>query len=240
MISVSQKGRQIRQMFGKIAPRYDFLNRLLSLGIDTRWRRAAVDGIRCGEGDLILDIATGTGDMACATAHATRDSVKIVGVDFCGEMIEIARCKITRSGLAERIAVGIASCEALPFVDDTFASATIAFGIRNVIDRDLGLREVYRVLKPGGKFIVLEFSTPRNSMIRIVYGFYFRIILPAIGGLFSDTVAYRYLPNSVAEFPDRDAFAAMLADAGFTDIVHTDYSLGIVTIFSGMKALTSS
>jgi demethylmenaquinone methyltransferase/2-methoxy-6-polyprenyl-1,4-benzoquinol methylase len=227
-------------MFGMIAPRYDFLNHLLSLGIDTRWRRAAVERICCGKGGLILDIATGTGDMACAAADATEDSVRIVGVDFCGEMVEIARRKIAASSYGKRIGLGIASCEALPFLDNTFTSATIAFGIRNVVDRKLGLSEVFRVLKPGGEFVVLEFSEPRAGVIRHLFGFYFRRILPAIGGLFSDTGAYRYLPDSVARFPDRDAFASMLSDAGFTDIVQSDFSFGIVTIFTGRKALISS
>lgn len=240
MFRLSKKGKNIREMFSSIAPRYDLLNRLLSLGTDTRWRRSAISRISCRHGGLVLDIATGTGDMALAAAAATDGSTRIIGVDFCGAMLEIAAAKIAASDHRDRIALGIASCESLPFRADTFDSATIAFGIRNVVDRELGLREIARVLKPGGRLVVLEFSTPRSSFFKTVYHFYFRRILPSVGGLFSDAAAYRYLPDSVSEFPDREKFVDMLAQAGFRNTGIADLTLGIVTVFEGEKPLTPS
>ncbi|MRR58445.1 MAG: bifunctional demethylmenaquinone methyltransferase/2-methoxy-6-polyprenyl-1,4-benzoquinol methylase UbiE [Deltaproteobacteria bacterium] len=238
MFRLSKKGKNIREMFSSIAPRYDLLNRLLSLGTDVRWRRAAVSRIRCRNGGQVLDIATGTGDMALAAAAVTDASIRIVGVDFCGAMVEIAAAKIAVSEHRDKIGLGIASCESLPFRDDTFDSATIAFGIRNVVDRDLGLREILRVLKPGGLLVVLEFSTPRSRLFKTVYHGYFRRVLPAIGGLFSDAGAYRYLPDSVSEFPNQETFADMLARAGFGNVGRFDLTLGIVTVFEGMKPVT--
>jgi demethylmenaquinone methyltransferase/2-methoxy-6-polyprenyl-1,4-benzoquinol methylase len=234
-----QNGVRIREMFAAIAPRYDFLNRLLSLGIDNRWRRAAVEGISCQDGGTVLDIATGTGDMVLATAARTNGSVRIVGTDFCGEMVEIARAKISASLYGSRISLAIASCEALPFRDASFDAATIAFGIRNVVDRERGLHEICRVLKPGGRLVVLEFSSPRSPCFRPIYGLYLRRLLPAIGGLFSNFGAYRYLPESVRAFPDREAFEKLMVGAGFTHTFHTDLSFGIVTVFQGEKPLTS-
>jgi demethylmenaquinone methyltransferase/2-methoxy-6-polyprenyl-1,4-benzoquinol methylase len=226
-------------MFASIAPRYDFLNRLLSLGIDNRWRRAAVERIMCPDGGTVLDIATGTGDMMLATAARTNGSVRIVGTDFCDEMVEIARSKICGSLYGCRISLAIASCEALPFRDASFDAATIAFGIRNVADRKMGLREICRVLKPGGRLVVLEFSTPRSACFRPLYGLYLRRLLPAVGGLFSNFSAYRYLPESVHSFPGREAFEKLMSAAGFAHTCHTDFSFGIVTVFQGEKPFTS-
>jgi demethylmenaquinone methyltransferase/2-methoxy-6-polyprenyl-1,4-benzoquinol methylase len=238
MIGTSKKSAAIRQMFSAIAPKYDLLNRMLSLGVDRRWRRSAVSRLRCGNGGMILDIATGTGDMALAAAAVTDGSVRIIGVDFCGEMVEIAATKITASVHRERVGLCIASCEALPFSNNTFDSVTIAFGIRNVVDRVLGLREILRVLRPGGKLVVLEFSTPRSRLFNTVYRFYFSRILPAIGGLFSDPGAYRYLPDSVSTFPDGERFAEMMTRAGFVNIGRSELTLGIVTEYRGEKPVT--
>lgn len=240
MNSTSKKSTAIREMFGAIAPTYDLLNRLLSLGIDRRWRRTAVSGLRCANGGAILDIATGTGDMVLAAAAVTDRSVRIIGVDFCGEMVELAAAKIAASAHRERIGLGIASCEALPFRDNTFDSATIAFGIRNVVDRELGLREILRVLRPGGRLVVLEFSTPRSRLFNAVYRFYFSRILPAVGGLISNAGAYRYLPESVAGFPDGERFAGMLGDAGFVNTERRELTFGIVTEYRGEKPFTPS
>jgi demethylmenaquinone methyltransferase/2-methoxy-6-polyprenyl-1,4-benzoquinol methylase len=225
-------------MFASIAPRYDFLNRLLSLGIDKRWRRAAAERITCRDGGTVLDIATGTGDMVLETAARTNGSVRIVGTDFCGEMLEVARSKISASVYGSRITLAIASCESLPFRDDSFDTATIAFGIRNIVDRKMGLCEICRVLKPGGRLVVLEFSTPRAAWFRPLYHFYLRRLLPAVGGLFSNFGAYRYLPESVRVFPDRETFENLMTAAGFAHTCHSDFSLGIVTVFQGEKPLT--
>lgn len=235
-----QNRDQIREMFNRIAPRYDLLNRLLSLGIDRRWRRTAAASIRSGSAGRILDIATGTGDMALAAAQATADSVTVIGVDFCPAMVKRAGRKIDVSAFCDRIDLGVASCEALPFRNDTFDSTTIAFGIRNVIDRGLGLREIFRVLQPGGRVVILEFSTPRSRILKSVYNFYFRRLLPAIGGIFSDSGAYRYLPDSVKAFHDQNSFSNLMFETGFVNIGHTELTFGIVTCYVGEKPLIPS
>jgi demethylmenaquinone methyltransferase/2-methoxy-6-polyprenyl-1,4-benzoquinol methylase len=235
----AQQG-QIREMFGRIAPRYDFLNRLLSFGIDKRWRRAAAEKIPLHGTSLVLDIATGTGDMALEEASLLPSPVKIVGVDFCEEMVALAKEKISSSRHQARIDVGIASCEALPFRENTFDAASISFGIRNVVDRERGLREILRVLRPGGRLVILEFSQPTSACFRTAYYVYFRRILPAIGGFFSDFGSYRYLPDSVLDFPDRDEFTSKMTGEGFTAVSHTDLSGGIVTVYAGVKPVISS
>ena len=240
MLVKESKSDQVREMFMKIAPRYDFLNKLLSLGIDKRWRKSAAKKIKSRLGGRVLDIATGTGDMALEAAKTTDNTVKIIGVDFCSAMVEIGRNKLDASLLSNRVALGVASCEALPFHNDTFDSATIAFGIRNVADRNHGLREILRTLLPGGRIVILEFSNPKSRLFKAVYHFYFRRLLPAIGGMFSDSGAYRYLPDSVLEFPDQEAFKKMMTEAGFENVDHTDYTFGIVTCYVGEKPISDS
>lgn len=238
MKNTSPKGTGIRDMFAAIAPRYDLLNRLLSFGIDNSWRRSAVARLSCPKGGVILDAASGTGDMALAAARID-SATRIVGVDFCGEMMKIAETKIGASKYRDRIKLAVASCEALPFREGVFDAATIAFGIRNVRNRKQGLREMLRVLAPGGILVVLEFSEPPSRFFRPFYSFYLRRLLPAVGGLLSDSSAYRYLPESVEAFPDRRAFEALMTEAGFSHTRHTDLSFGIVTIYEGWKPFTS-
>jgi demethylmenaquinone methyltransferase/2-methoxy-6-polyprenyl-1,4-benzoquinol methylase len=235
MFRLSEKGTKIQQMFGTIAPRYDFLNRLLSLGIDRRWRTKAVRLLKYREGSRILDVATGTGDVALEIARTTPSSVKITGADFCQEMIELGEAKVAASLYAERIDFRVAPCEDLPFPNNTFDSVTIAFGIRNVVDRKLGLAEMWRVLQPGGRMIILEFSTPRSQLFRQIYYFYFRRLLPMIGGLFSRYNAYKYLPDSVLEFPSHEEFSRMITEAGFRNIHIHELTFGIATIYAGEK-----
>lgn len=235
MFRLSEKGENIRQMFGAIAPRYDFLNRLLSLGIDRRWRKRAVGMLKYREGSRILDVATGTGDVALEIARTTPSSVKITGADFCQEMVELGRSKVATSPYSGRIDFQVAPCEDLPFKDNTFDSITIAFGIRNVVDRDLGLAEMWRVLRPGGRIVILEISTPRSPLFRQGYYFYFRRILPMIGGMFSRYNAYKYLPDSVLKFPSREEFSRMMLAAGFSAIQVHDLTFGIASIYVGEK-----
>lgn len=235
MFRLSEKGTKIQQMFGTIAPRYDFLNRLLSLGIDRRWRTKAVRLLKYREGSRILDVATGTGDVALEIARTTPSSVKITGADFCQEMIELGEAKVAASLYAGRIDFRVAPCEDLPFPNNTFDSVTIAFGIRNVVDRKLGLAEMWRVLQPGGRMIILEFSTPRSQLFRQIYYFYFRRLLPMIGGLFSRYNAYKYLPDSVLEFPSHEEFSRMITEAGFRNIHIHELTFGIATIYAGEK-----
>ncbi len=235
MFRLSDKGEKIQQMFGAIAPRYDFLNRLLSFGIDRRWRTKAVRLLKYREGSRILDVATGTGDVALEIALRTPASVKITGADFCKEMVDLGAVKVAASPYADRIDLKVAPCEDLPFANDTFDSITIAFGIRNVVDRKLGLAEMWRVLRPGGRMVILEFSTPRSQLFRQLYYFYFRRLLPVVGGLFSRYNAYKYLPDSVLEFPSQEEFSRMLADVGFRNIHLHELTFGIATIYVGEK-----
>lgn len=237
MYHLTNKGERIRDMFDSIAPRYDFLNRLLSLGIDRKWRRFAVSKIKCANNGKILDVATGTADVALELAAATPPSVMISGVDFSQQMIELARAKVEGSPFADRITLHIAPCEAIPFEENSFDSATIAFGIRNVVDRVCGLKEVLRVLKPEGRIVILEFSNPRSRIFKALYNFYFLKVLPVIGGIFSTFSAYKYLPDSVLEFPSQEEFAGIMKESGFENVAHYDLTFGIATVYTGDKKM---
>jgi demethylmenaquinone methyltransferase/2-methoxy-6-polyprenyl-1,4-benzoquinol methylase len=235
MYRLSEKGERIREMFSDIAPRYDFLNRLLSFGVDRRWRRIAVERVTWSSGGRVLDVATGTGDVALEIARQTPASVSIVGIDFSDGMVALGREKVANSPYAGRITLEIAPCEAIPFPDGTFDSVTIAFGIRNVVDRKRGLAEMHRILKPGGRAVILEFSTPRSRLFKAIYYFYFLRVLPVIGGLFSRFSAYKYLPDSVLEFPSQEEFKGLMEEVGFRNAAHRDLTFGISTIYTGEK-----
>lgn len=235
MFRLTEKGEKIQEMFNTIAPRYDFLNRVLSFGVDRSWRRFAVKKVKYAPGGRILDVATGTGDVALEIAARTPSSVSIVGIDFSSEMVAFGKQKVAASPYAERISMQVAPCEAIPFADDSFDSITIAFGIRNVVDRIQGLKEMHRALKPEGRVVILEFSTPRSILFKHLYRFYFLKVLPVIGGLFSKFSAYKYLPDSVLEFPSQDQFKAMMAGVGFKNTQHHDLTLGIATVYTGEK-----
>lgn len=236
MYRLTNKGENIREMFNSIAPRYDLLNRLLSLGIDRRWRRFAVKQIKFAEGGRILDVATGTADVALEIASFTPDSVTVTGVDFSPQMVEFGREKVKQSYFSDRITLQVAPCESMPFEDNSFDSATIAFGIRNVVDRLCGLKEILRVLKPGGRIVVLEFSNPHSRFFKAAYNFYFLKILPLVGGLISNFSAYKYLPDSVLEFPSQEEFKKIMSAAGFSHVEHKDLTFGIATVYTGGKS----
>lgn len=233
MFNLSEKGRGIRAMFDDIAPRYDLLNRLLSFGIDRRWRRFAVGQLDIPPRGMVLDMATGTGDVALEIASRTPDSVTIIGEDFTQGMLTHGHEKIAASPYAHRIHLVNAPCEAIPHPDNMFDGITIAFGIRNVVEREAGLREMCRVLKPGGRAVILEFSQPRNRVFGSIYNFYFNRILPLIAGVLSTRSAYRYLPDSVAAFPPQETFKEMMRNAGFSEIRHHDLTFGIATVYVG-------
>lgn len=235
MTKLTDKGRGIRDMFDRIAPRYDLLNRVLSLGIDRRWRRFAVKQLSIPENGKVLDIATGTGDVALEIGRQTDASVKIVGSDFTQGMLVLGRDKIAQSPYRDRILLVNAPCESMPHPDSVFDGITIAFGIRNVVDRSKGLQEMVRVLKPGGRAVILEFATPRNRVFRALYFFYFLRVLPWLGGLISQKSAYQYLPDSVLAFPDRGEFSKMMIDAGFADIKIYDLTGGIAAVHVGTR-----
>ncbi|PLX78945.1 MAG: bifunctional demethylmenaquinone methyltransferase/2-methoxy-6-polyprenyl-1,4-benzoquinol methylase UbiE [Desulfuromonas sp.] len=235
MFRLSDKGRGIREMFDAIAPRYDFLNRLLSFGIDRRWRRFTVRQLAVPKGGAVLDIATGTGDVALEVARQTDPSVSIVGVDFTQGMLVHGLEKVAASLYPERIRLVNAPCEALPHPDSVFDGVTIAFGIRNVVERQQGLREMFRVLKPGGIVAILEFSQPESQLFRQIYYFYFRRLLPWVGGLFSKRSAYQYLPDSVLEFPTTEEFQQMMTAAGFIELRSVPLTFGIATLHIGRR-----
>lgn len=235
MFNLSEKGRGIREMFDAIAPRYDLLNRLLSLGIDRRWRTFAVGQLHLPENGKILDVATGTGDVALEVASRSPASLTIVGADLTPGMLRVGQEKIARSPYRDRITLVTAPCESMPHPDGQFDGVTIAFGIRNVVDRPAGLMEMCRVLKSGGRAVILEFSNPKSRFFKELYYFYFRKVLPWIGGLISKRSAYEYLPDSVLEFPDQETFKRLMRDAGFAEVVHHDLTFGIATVYVGDK-----
>lgn len=226
------KRDQVRKMFDAIAPRYDLLNHLLSLGIDRRWRSAVVRMVGRAGSARLLDVATGTGDMAIAIARHTQATV--TGVDLAPEMLRIARTKVERAGLAIPMIEGDA--EYLPFDTASFDAVTSAFGVRNFENLAGGIREMSRVLVPDGRIFVLEFSMPRHSLVGASYRLYFHRILPWIGGVISrDRQAYSYLPESVEAFPYGDRFLEILTANGFRDAQSTTLMGGIATIYSATK-----
>ncbi len=226
------KKEQVRAMFDAIAPRYDLLNRVLSFGIDRRWRKKAVAMLREAQPERILDVATGTADLALEAL--TLDPQKVVGVDISEEMLKIGREKIDRLGLADRVTLQRGDAEKLPFSDRQFDAVLVAFGVRNFEDLDRGLSEIRRVLKPGGALVVLEFSRPRAFPVKQLYRFYSRVVLPRVGGAVSrDAGAYRYLPDSVAAFPDGEEFLERMRRAGYADLRWQPLTLGIAALYKG-------
>ena len=229
------KKQQVSNMFDRIAPYYDFLNRLLSLGIDTIWRKKAINLLKSDQPQKILDVATGTADVAIEAAHRLSPE-QIVGVDISAEMLEIGRKKVQRKGLQEIITLEQGDSENLPFPNNTFDALTVAFGVRNFENLEQGLREMYRVLKPGGKVVVLEFSKPTIFPFRQLYHFYFKNILPFIGKFTSkDPKAYRYLYESVQAFPDGDKFLNILSQTGYKSNRCIPLTLGVCSIYLGEK-----
>ena len=229
------KKEEVREMFDNIAPKYDLLNHTLSMSIDRVWRRRVVGEVRRAKPGRILDVATGTGDLAIAMARRIRD-VQVLGVDLSEQMLAVARRKIEARGLDGRIVFDRGDAERLAVADASVDVATVAFGVRNFGDLGAGLRELARTIKPGGKVVILEFSRPRNRVFRALYEFYSYKILPRIGGLVSrDKRAYEYLPASVGEFPAPEEFMGMMARAGFRNCRARSQSFGIAQIYIGER-----
>ncbi len=221
-------------MFDRIAGYYDLLNHLLSLGIDIWWRKKAIAILKKDRPRVILDIATGTGDLAIAAMAL--DPEKVIGIDISGEMIQIGRKKVAKRKLDRVISLQEGDSENLVFEDNKFDAATVAFGVRNFEELKKGLREIHRVLKPGGKFVVLEFSKPTKTPLKQLFNFYFKHLLPTIGRLISnDSRAYSYLPESVLAFPEGENFTTILRDSGFKATEYKPLTFGICTIYSGIK-----
>ena len=237
-VSTSKEPARIAGMFDAIARRYDTLNRLLSAGMDKRWRRRAVRELRLTGTERVLDVCTGTADLALeAATHANGAARNVVGVDFAFEMLRIGQDKVRRGGLAGRVGLAQGDATRLPLPDASFDAAMIAFGIRNVVDPLAGCRELHRVLRPGGRLAILEFGMPRTPVLAGLYRWYFRVVLPRIGGLISrHDDAYSYLPASVAEFPSDDAFVTLLRQAGFSSVRYVSLALGVVYLYVAHRA----
>jgi demethylmenaquinone methyltransferase / 2-methoxy-6-polyprenyl-1,4-benzoquinol methylase len=233
--SSQSKKNQVEEMFDNISPKYDLLNHLLSVNIDKIWRKNAIKKVKVFAPQNILDVATGTGDFAIA---ATRiKNVRVTGIDISEGMLEIGRKKVERKKLSGQIELIKADSENLPFDKDTFDAATVGFGVRNFENLEKGLSEIFRVLKPGGVFVVLEFSKPKKTPFKQLYYFYFTKILPALGRLISkDNSAYTYLPESVKTFPDGEDFIDILNNVGFVESSSHQQTFGIATIYFSRKA----
>ena len=225
----------IRRLFDSVAPTYDFLNHLLSLRRDRYWRKMAALELKESQG-WILDIATGTGDVAIEIIRQNGHQKKVFGLDFSEPMVRRAQQKISKKGLFQSIAVSLGDAVDLPFREDTFNGSIIAFGLRNIQDKKQALSEMIRVIKKDAKVVVLEFTFPREGMIRRLYPFYFTKFLPWVGGLISgDKGAYAYLPESVSQFPDGRDYEEMLKQSGLEEVRSRTLTFGIASIISGIK-----
>ncbi len=230
---VEGKKKEIALMFDAVAPRYDFLNRLLSCGIDRRWRKTAIDWLAPHNPKRILDLATGTADLAIEAIRLKPE--KIVGVDISEEMLRLGREKLKKLGFDHIITLETGDAEKLPFSDAQFDAAMVAFGVRNFENLQLGLQDIRRVLKPGGILVVLEFSRPASFPIKQGYNFYSKFLMPKIGRLFSKANgAYKYLPDSIAVFPDGDNFLEELRRAGYQDGKSKQLTFGVASLYSGI------
>ena len=228
------KKQQVEEMFNSIAVRYDFMNRLFSAGIDMKWRKKTISLLKKLEPKKILDLATGTADMAILSCRLLNPE-KVTGVDLSAEMLELGRKKIEKEGFANKIELLKGDAEAINFPDNSFDAVTVAFGVRNFEHLENGLREMLRVLKPGGKLVILEFSTP-NWGFKNLYNLYMGIVAPEVARWFRQNKdAYRYLNRSSNAFPDRNDFTTILDSVGFSNTECKPLSFGICCIYSGRK-----
>lgn len=227
------KREQVEQMFDAISPKYDLLNRLFSLGIDQGWRRKVIRMVGERPVKHLLDVATGTADLAIMAAGKAEH---VTGIDISEGMLKHGREKVEQRGLSQRITLRQADSTALPFADATFEAVTVAFGVRNFEDLNKGLREMLRVLKPGGRLFILEFSKPQRTPMKQLFRFYFHRVMPLIGRTVSkDSAAYTYLPKSVDAFPQGEAFLALLKNAGANTPRARSLTGGIATLYTAGK-----
>jgi demethylmenaquinone methyltransferase/2-methoxy-6-polyprenyl-1,4-benzoquinol methylase len=233
--NTDSKKQQVESMFNSIAPKYDFLNHFLSMGIDHLWRKKTIKQLKSLKPKTMLDVATGTGDLAiCALKNLNPD--KITGIDISEQMLEFGKKKLIERRLNDKINLLQADSENIPFEDNSFNAITVGFGVRNFENLEKGLKEMRRVLTPGGKVAILEFSKPRKFPIKQLYNFYFKYILPTIGKIVSkDNRAYTYLPESVSKFPDREDFIAVLNNCGYQNARFISLSFGIASIYIAEK-----
>lgn len=229
------KKEQVSNMFNNIAPKYDLLNRVLSLGIDKIWRKRAINILKKNNPSVILDVATGTADVAISTANIIQPE-SIVGIDISSEMLEVGKKKISQMGLDQTISLKLGDSEAIEFGDNTFDAATVAFGVRNFENLEKGLSEMLRVVKKGGTVLILEFSKPSVFPFKQIFQFYFKFILPFIGKFTSkDPKAYKYLFESVQAFPQGSKFLNIMQSVGYKNCRQVKLSLGICSIYLGDK-----
>ncbi len=236
--TVDKSGDRVRRMFGQIARRYDLLNHVLSLNIDRYWRRQTVRIVPPDGNRPILDVCTGTADLAMAYDRAAGGRVSIVASDFCHEMLVVGQEKVESLAAQDRISLVEADAQQLPFDENQFQIVSVAFGLRNVSDTDRGLLEMIRVCAPGGQIAVLEFSTPRWQPFKSIYSWYFRNVLPRIGQAISRNSehAYEYLPTSVGEFPQYEQLADRMRKAGMINVRFYPFTFGVATLYVGEKA----
>ncbi len=229
------KKEQVADMFNNISKRYDLLNRLMTMRIDVIWRKKAIKLLQAIQPQHILDVATGTGDFAIESIRILKPT-KIVGVDISQGMLDVAKEKIVKKGLQDVFEVQLGDSENLQFPDNTFDAVTVAFGVRNFENLEKGLSEIHRVLRPGGKAIILELSNPTAFPVKQLYNLYFHKIVPAFGRLISkDSSAYSYLPESVAKFPDGERFAQITDKVGFASTIVKPQTFGFCTIYEASK-----
>ena len=228
------KKKQVEQMFDTISTNYDGLNRVISFGIDVKWRKKVIEMVSATNPEAVLDIATGTGDLAISLAKT--GAKRIVGLDLSEGMLAVGREKIADEKLTGKIEMIQGDSEALPFEDNSFDAITVAFGVRNFENLEKGLSEIFRVLKKGGIFVILETSVPTKFPFKQGYNFYTKNLLPLIGKMFSkDKVAYSYLSESAAAFPYGDELNNILRETGFIDVRHHPQTMGVATIYSASK-----
>ncbi|HHG83505.1 MAG TPA: bifunctional demethylmenaquinone methyltransferase/2-methoxy-6-polyprenyl-1,4-benzoquinol methylase UbiE [Bacteroidetes bacterium] len=226
------KKEQVAEMFDNIAPRYDFLNHFLSMGIDIRWRRKAIRALQAYKPEVVLDIATGTGDFAIEALRLKPQPKEIIGLDISAGMLEVGQKKIEKKGFSEKIRMVLGDSEALPFEDNSIGGITVGFGVRNFENLEKGMGEILRVLKPGGAAVILEPAVPQRFPMKQLFGIYFRGILPMIGKLVSkDSRAYTYLPESVKAFPNGKDFVTICEKVGFRNCQSKPLSFGICAFY---------
>ncbi|MBN8675461.1 MAG: bifunctional demethylmenaquinone methyltransferase/2-methoxy-6-polyprenyl-1,4-benzoquinol methylase UbiE [Chitinophagales bacterium] len=233
--SQKPKKEQVAEMFDRIADRYDFMNRFLSARTDIGWRKKAIRILKKDKPQLILDIATGTGDMALM-AYKMLKPAKIVGIDISAQMLEVGRKKIEKEGLGDKIELQGGDSETINFAENTFDAVMAAFGVRNFENLEKGFTEMLRVLKPGGQLVILEFSTPKRKAVRSLYNLYMGIVAPQVARWFrQNKEAYQYLNESTNAFPDRQLLVDILNKIGYSDTRFKSLSLGICCIYTGRK-----
>lgn len=234
-LSDDSKKKQVAKMFDEIAGKYDFLNRIMSGGVDVKWRRKTIAELKSIQPQIILDVATGTADVALLT-NEMLSPVKIIGIDISKGMLDLGKEKIVKLGLEEKISLELGDSESINFPDNYFDAVTVAYGVRNFENLDRGLKEIHRVLKPGGKLAVLEATKPRNKFFGALSKFYTLKIIPNFGKLLAQNKnAYLYLNNSIQAFPEGKQFLNILNEAGFTQTYLKTLSLGVCTIYCGSK-----